>query len=223
MKKQILNKNITKTQNRSILHIDKSKTMQTLVNAQCYANQGHPYHDLLHRGITLISLIITIIILLILAGVTILFTMRENGIFELAESATKKYENSAEKEETEINELNKEIEKYGIASNRDTVIIDKNEYEKLKNLENRFYPNKSLNLTLTNNSVTIPENGWLYINFFKNPAGNVYYAFRNGETIFSVACPTIDTGSSTYIPVNKNDIITTTDSSYFTLTLRYHE
>ncbi len=37
------------------------------------------------NGITLISLIITIIILLILTGVTLALTLRDNGIFKTSE------------------------------------------------------------------------------------------------------------------------------------------
>lgn len=43
------------------------------------------------NAITIISLVITIIILLILAGVTISLTMGENGIFKLAQDAGKNY------------------------------------------------------------------------------------------------------------------------------------
>ena len=44
-----------------------------------------------NKGITLIALIITIIVLLILAGVTINLTLGENGIFRTAEMAGKNY------------------------------------------------------------------------------------------------------------------------------------
>ncbi len=53
-----------------------------------------------NRGITLIALIITIIVLLILAGVTINLTLGENGIFKTAENAGKNY-TQAEQEELE--------------------------------------------------------------------------------------------------------------------------
>ncbi len=52
------------------------------------------------KGITLIALIITIIVLLILAGVTINLTLGENGIFKTAENAGKNY-TQAEQEELE--------------------------------------------------------------------------------------------------------------------------
>ncbi len=49
-------------------------------------------------GITLIALIITIIVLLILAGVTINLTLGENGIFRTAEMAGKNYMDTQDKE-----------------------------------------------------------------------------------------------------------------------------
>ena len=51
-----------------------------------------------HHGITLIALIITIILLLILAGVTIHFTIGENGILKNAEIAGNKYKEAGENE-----------------------------------------------------------------------------------------------------------------------------
>ena len=64
------------------------------------------------RGITLIALVITIIVLLILAGVTINLTLGENGIFRTAEQAGKNYTQAQEQElaglagfENEINNI----------------------------------------------------------------------------------------------------------------------
>ena len=51
-----------------------------------------------NNGITLIALIITIIVLLILAGVTINLTLGENGVFKTAEMAGKNYTQAQEKE-----------------------------------------------------------------------------------------------------------------------------
>jgi len=50
------------------------------------------------NGITLISLIVTVIVLLILAGVTINLTLGENGIFRVAEQAARNYKDAEEKE-----------------------------------------------------------------------------------------------------------------------------
>ncbi len=51
-----------------------------------------------NSGITLIALIITIIVLLILAGVTINLTLGENGIFRTAENAGKNYMDAQDRE-----------------------------------------------------------------------------------------------------------------------------
>jgi len=50
------------------------------------------------QGITLIALIITVIVLLILAGVTINLTLGENGIFRTAEQAARNYKDAENKE-----------------------------------------------------------------------------------------------------------------------------
>ena len=59
---------------------------------------GRPNGAPTNTGITLIALIITIIILLILAGVAIHFTLGENGILRNAETAGKKYSEASVKE-----------------------------------------------------------------------------------------------------------------------------
>ena len=50
------------------------------------------------KGITLIALVITIIVLLILAGVTINLTLGQNGIFKTAEQAGKEYSEAEARE-----------------------------------------------------------------------------------------------------------------------------
>lgn len=54
-----------------------------------------------NKGITLIALIITIIILLILAGVTINVLIGDNGLFNTAKEAGEKYEQAAVREKLE--------------------------------------------------------------------------------------------------------------------------
>ena len=71
------------------------------------------------EGITLIALVITIIVLLILAGVTINLTLGENGIFRTAEMAGKNYTQAQEQELAGLagfeNEINNAIA--GIGNN----------------------------------------------------------------------------------------------------------
>ena len=64
------------------------------------------------KGITLIALIVTIIVLLILAGVTINLAVNNQGIFNKAKTATRAYKNASENEQMGLDEADKEIAKY---------------------------------------------------------------------------------------------------------------
>lgn len=57
------------------------------------------------KGITLVSLVITIIILLILAGVGINMSINSNGLFAKAKEATEKWNASVKEEETKIQNI----------------------------------------------------------------------------------------------------------------------
>jgi len=72
------------------------------------------------RGITLISLVITIIVLII-SSVGIYLSLGENGIFNKAKYASEKYTNEQEKEETEIAKLANEIDGY-VGGDRTTIV-----------------------------------------------------------------------------------------------------
>ena len=65
------------------------------------------------KGITLISLVITIIILLILAGVTLSLTLGDRGIITQAQKAKEAQEIAAIKEDMQLAILDKELEKGG--------------------------------------------------------------------------------------------------------------
>ena len=54
------------------------------------------------KGITLIALVVTIIVLLILAGVAISLTIGQGGIFERAEKAANTWRNASLNEEREF-------------------------------------------------------------------------------------------------------------------------
>ena len=83
-----------------------------------------------NRGITLVALIITIIILLILAGISIA-SLTGNGLFEKAKLAKEKQENAEIKEEATLGDYENSINDV-IAGNRDNITISKDEYEALK-------------------------------------------------------------------------------------------
>ncbi len=59
------------------------------------------------QGITIIALVITIIILLILAGIVLNLALGNNGLFSMAKSAVEKYKISANEESELFEELDK--------------------------------------------------------------------------------------------------------------------
>ena len=65
-----------------------------------------------NKGITLITLCITIILLIILAGVVINLSLGDNGLFKIAKRATKNYKTIGANEEKAIEEYTNEIDKY---------------------------------------------------------------------------------------------------------------
>lgn len=70
------------------------------------------------RGITLVALVITIIILLILAGITI-NSLTGNGLFEKTKLAKERYENAEKLENQTLEEYKNEIDEY-INNDRET-------------------------------------------------------------------------------------------------------
>ena len=63
-----------------------------------------------NNGITLISLVITIIVLLILAGITINLTIGQDGIIKRSEEAGRNYQNAADYERRELGKLTNVME-----------------------------------------------------------------------------------------------------------------
>lgn len=68
------------------------------------------------KGITLVALVITVIVMLILAGVAISLTIEDNGIFKKSSEGAEVYKNSANDEADQLNgaynEMNKLMEQY---------------------------------------------------------------------------------------------------------------
>lgn len=87
-----------------------------------------------NSAITLIALIITIIVLLILAGVTLNMIMGENGIINKAQLAKEKTNETQEKENENLDDIENKIDE--VIGNRDNITIDKEEYNRIKNINN---------------------------------------------------------------------------------------
>lgn len=62
-----------------------------------------------NKAITLISLVITIILLIILAGIAINLGLKENGLLDKAKFAKDKYINEQEEEKERLNDLYSEV------------------------------------------------------------------------------------------------------------------
>ena len=64
------------------------------------------------RGITLIALVVTIIILLILAGVTLSLAGTQGGLFDKSRTAANKYEVEQARESNLVNDIYNFVEQY---------------------------------------------------------------------------------------------------------------
>ena len=61
------------------------------------------------KGITLVALVVTIVVLLILAGITINMLLGENGIIRIAQEAKNTWENAVTNEQESLNSLLDEL------------------------------------------------------------------------------------------------------------------
>ena len=103
------------------------------------------------NGITLIALVITIIVLLILAGVSIAMLTGENGILTQAQKAKNETENAARQEEMDLAELEAAI------TGKDVTIVqvdDKNPGQLEQENDNTFVINSIEDLVFFSNDVT---------------------------------------------------------------------
>ncbi len=69
------------------------------------------------KGITLVSLVVTIVVLIILAGISLNLTLGENGLFTMAKKAKENIELAQIEEQTRMNELYDELEQGGYYEN----------------------------------------------------------------------------------------------------------
>lgn len=69
-------------------------------------------NELNSKGITLIALVVTIVVLLILAGTTYNLIIGNDGIFRKSKTGTEIYENAAMNEQKDLNSVTNLIDKY---------------------------------------------------------------------------------------------------------------
>ena len=87
----------------------------------------------LNKGITLVALVITIIVLILLSAIT-MQTLMDNGILEKVKSAKEEHNKEQIKEEIELKIYEKKIEKRGNASLQDIFEMFNNDTEKEYNI-----------------------------------------------------------------------------------------
>ena len=129
------------------------------------------------RGITLIALVITIIVLLILAGITVA-QLSGNGLFDRTKVAKEKYKNSQEDEEDKLsdyeNEINKVFGSRNISEDKIREII----HEELNGGNYPTYPEGTpvllANVVASSSqaTTTAPGDGWLVLQSSDSSNGN---------------------------------------------------
>ncbi len=102
-----------------------------------------------NEGITLIVLVITIILLLILAGVTI-GQLTGNGLFDKVKLAKKKSDEAQAKENATLGDYENEIDKY-VSGNRDSITLTAEQYDEL------------INKTIVIDIIAPNTSGWLKV------------------------------------------------------------
>ena len=79
-----------------------------------------------NKGITLIALVVTIVILVILAGISIYFVLGENGVVSKAQFGSNNYKQAEANEQAQLAKADEYIE-----GSREQITIDKEEYNSL--------------------------------------------------------------------------------------------
>ena len=90
--------------NNMTLKLEKMTKSQVSEN-QISRNELSKKKSLQERGITLIALVVTIIILLILAGVTLNIALSDNGLFSKTKDAAEKYKQAQSDEEEMVRQI----------------------------------------------------------------------------------------------------------------------
>ncbi len=97
------------------------------------------------KGITLVALIITVIILLILAGVTISLVIGENGLIAKSKEGVNKYKDKAKEEQWQLEDFEKGMEQISIEN-----LKDETEHPELKQMKLLLY------ITEDNKTISLP-------------------------------------------------------------------
>lgn len=132
-----------------------------------------------NKGITLVSLVITIIILLILSGI-LLIQLEQNDIFEKTKLAKEESENAQKTEQNYLEEYENNINAITNEGSNDDKVDDKNMVMLLKG-EDFLDSSPQKNNNIINNNVTISEDGKNGKSFYFN--GKSYFTIYNTSLV----------------------------------------
>ena len=92
--------------------MNETKKVNEISSKKNFGKYSKKVHRRSDKAITLIALIVTIIVLLILVGVTINLALNNQGIFNKAKTATRAFKNAEEGEQSGLDVADREIAKY---------------------------------------------------------------------------------------------------------------
>ena len=92
-----------------------------------------------NKGITLVALVITIVVLLILAGVTLSLTLGQNGIITKAQLAQSKMDEAAFKEDLELKLINSQLQASGELFDDLKAIYGEENVEQMPGISDGYY------------------------------------------------------------------------------------
>ncbi len=145
-----------------------------------------------NKAITLVALIITIIVLLILAGVSLSMVLGENGLIKKAQSSVDKYKESSKNEQELLNKVEDYFNK--LEKNESNKVEDKKEGE--------------IELSATSGECTYPNT--ITFDVIKNTSGGELSVKTSNEDI---ATATISGNTITVTPKNVDGTATITVTS----------
>ncbi len=108
-----------------------------------------------HSGITLVALVVTIVVLLILAGISITLVLDNNGIIKKSGESRDKYSNASANEQEQLETADSDIDKI--------LGIDNSEFGKIKSSGNYVEENRSYVVYPTDTSEDVGFRAILYI------------------------------------------------------------
>ena len=155
----------------NIIFYVKKMTKKSIAENQISRNELSKKKSLQEKGITLIALVVTIIILLILAGVTLNMALSQNGLFSKTQEAADKYKQAQSDEELEIEKI-----EYA-AEGKDITKIEKiSDAEEFKNFRERVNQGDNFENTLIklSSDLDLGNEDWTPIGTADHPFTGVF-------------------------------------------------